>query len=84
MMFIAFAQLCAVLMLFRSTRWLLLPLSLLSVPIYDMTYPSPPNMVDACVKEVYIKGQERSKAIVAAKKCIERKESEWHAAQAQK
>lgn len=83
-MIFGFAQLCALLMLSRHTRWLLLPLGLLFLPVYDMVYPRPPNMVDVCVKEVYIKGQERSKAIVAAKKCIERKESEWHAAKVQK
>jgi hypothetical protein len=42
------------------------------------------EMADVCAKETYVKGRERSKAIAATKKCIERKRIEKNAAKAQK
>ena len=85
-MIYGFAQICALLMLSRYTRFLLLPLGLLALPIYDLTHPHEnfSEMANDCAKETYKRGQENSKAIAAIEKCIELKRIQKNAAKAQK
>lgn len=80
-MIFAFAQLCAFLLLSRSGKWLLLPLSLLFLPIYDLTMKSGSSfweVAEECAKETftkeaYRKGQTYEDGTEKNKQCIERK-----------